>query len=400
MKILQLCLKPPIPSRDGGCIAMNNITQGLLQAGHKVKILTIFTHKHDLSPELMAEEYLEQTGIEGVFIDTRVNAVDAFSSFLTSDSYNISRFFSADFDIRLAKLLRKEDFDVVHLESLFMTPYVGTIRRLCTSPIVLRSHNLEFVIWEKITAGTTNVFKRAYLKYLTRKLKNYELSMLNEVSGVAAISEEDRTRMLSLGVKKRIRTIPLGVDLSKYPFKPDSPKELALFHLGAMDWGPNLEGVLWFLNSIWPSIHERYPELKFYLAGRNMTEELTRLNMPNVFVVGEVADAIEFMQSKAIMVVPILSAGGVRVKIIEGMAMGCSIIATSLGAAGIGCEDGKQLLLADRKEDWMDALDKLMSDEQARRTLAHEGRKYVAAHFDIAAVTNQLVNFYKEIRKA
>ena len=72
-----------------------------------------------------------------------------------------------------------------------------------------------------------------------------------------------------------------------------------------MDGGPNLEGVLWFLNSIWPSIHERYPELKFYLAGRNMTEELPRLNMPNVFVVGEVADAIEFMQSKAIMVVPV-----------------------------------------------------------------------------------------------
>jgi glycosyltransferase involved in cell wall biosynthesis len=400
MKILQLCLKPPLPARDGGCIAMNNITQGLLQAGHKVRVLTIFTHKHDLNPELMPEDYITQTGIEGVFIDTRVNAVDAFSSFVTSDSYNISRFFSTDFDIRLAKLLRKEDFDVVHLESLFMTPYLGTIRRLSSAPIVLRSHNLEYVIWEKIAAGTSHFFKRCYLKYLTRKLKDYELSMLNEVSGIAAISEEDKHRMLALGVRKRIRTIPFGVDLSKYPSIENNNPELALFHLGAMDWGPNLEGVLWFLNAIWPSIHQRFPNLKFYLAGRNMSEEIARLNMPNVIVVGEVEDAVAFMQTKAIMIVPLLSAGGVRVKIIEGLALGRSVIATSLGAEGLGCENGKQLMLADRKEDWLEALEKLLHDESIRRSLAVEGRKHVAAHFDIAAVTNQLVNFYKEIRKA
>ncbi len=399
MKILQLCLKPPVPARDGGCIAMNNVTEGLLQAGHKVKVLTIFTFKHDLNPELMPEEYVEQTGIEGVFIDTRVNAVEAFASFVTSDSYNISRFFSTDFDIRLAKLLRKEDYDVIHLESLFMTPYVGTIRRLSMAPIVLRSHNLEFVIWEKIAAGTSNVFRRMYLKYLTRKLRSYELSMLNEVSGIAAISEEDKNRMLALGVKKRIRTIPFGVDLNQYPYESDAYSEVALFHLGAMDWGPNLEGVLWFLKNIWPSVHERFPLLKFYLAGRNMSDEISRLNLVNVEVVGEVENAVSFMQSKAIMIVPLLSAGGVRVKIIEGFAMGRAVISTSLGAEGLNCEHGKQLFLADRKEDWLEAIEKLLHDEDARKSMALEGRKHVAAHFDIAEVTNQLVNFYKEIRK-
>ena len=399
MKILQLCLKPPLPARDGGCIAMNNVTEGLLQAGHKVKVLTIFTYKHDLNPELMPEEYVEQTGIEGVFIDTRVNAVEAFASFVTADSYNISRFFSTDFDIRLAKLLRNEDYDVIHLESLFMTPYVGTIRRLSTAPIVLRSHNLEFVIWEKIAAGTSNVFRRMYLKYLTRKLRSYELSMLNEVNGIAAISEEDKNRMLALGVKKRIRTIPFGVDLNQYPYESEAYSEVALFHLGAMDWGPNLEGVLWFLKNIWPSVHERFPQLKFYLAGRNMSDEISRLNLANVEVVGEVENAVSFMHSKAIMIVPLLSAGGVRVKIIEGLAMGRAVISTSLGAEGLNCEHGTQLLLADRKEDWLEAIEKLLHDEETRKSMALEGRKHVAAHFDIAAVTNQLVNFYKEIRK-
>lgn len=399
MKILQLCLKPPLPARDGGCIAMNNITQGLLQAGHKVKILTIFTHKHDLNPELMSEQYLEQTDIEGVFIDTRVNAVDAFSSILTADSYNISRFFSTDFDIRLTKLLHKENFDVIHLESLFMTPYLATIKRLSLAPVVLRTHNLEYVIWEKITAGTKNVLKRKYLAYLTSKLKQYELSVLNEVSGIASISDEDKSRMLSWGVNKRIRTVPFGVDLRNYPIQSELPTELAIFHLGAMDWGPNLEGILWFLKAIWPAIHERFPLLKFYLAGRNMSAEITALSLTNVIIVGEVDDAVAFMQSKAIMIVPLLSAGGVRVKIIEGLALGRSVISTTLGAEGLQCEHGKHLMLADRKEDWIEALDVLLHDEILRKKLAIEGRQHVASHFDLIAVTNQLVSFYKEIRK-
>lgn len=399
MKILQLCLKPPLPARDGGCIAMNNITQGLIAAGHRVKVLTIFTHKHDLNPELMSPAYLEQTGIEGVFIDTKLNAIDAYSSFMTSDSYNISRFFSTDFDIRLSKLLRKEDFDIIHLESLFMTPYVGTIRRLCTTPIVLRSHNIEYVIWEKIAAGTRNPIRRMYLKYLTKKLKKYELSMLNEVSGIAAISDEDRSRMLALGMKKPIRTVPFGIDLNSYPFDEQATSELALFHLGAMDWGPNLEGILWFLNSIWPSIHAKHPNLKMYLAGRNMSDEILRINQPNVIVVGEVEHAITFMRSKAIMVVPLLSAGGIRVKIIEGLALGRAVISTTLGAEGLDCRDGEHLLLADRPEEWVAAVDRLVENPGEIRRLGLSGRKHALAHFELNAITAQLISFYKELRR-
>jgi|694.fasta_scaffold38800_3 glycosyltransferase involved in cell wall biosynthesis len=399
MKILQLCLKPPLPARDGGCIAMNNITQGLLAAGHKVKILTIFTQKHDFLPEQIPQDYLEQTGIEGVFIDTRVNAVDAFSSFMTSDSYNISRFFSTDYDIKLTKLLKKEQFDIIHLESLFMTPYVGTIRRYCKTPIVLRSHNLEFVIWEKIARGTKNILKKTYLNYLTKKLRHYELSMLDEVSGIAAISEEDKKRILALGVNKKIKTIPFGIDLEKYPSDESTHPELALFHLGAMDWGPNLEGILWFLNSIWPSIHEKYPQLKMYLAGRNMSEEIRDINLPNVEMIGEVDDAISFMCSKAIMVVPLLSAGGIRVKIIEGLALGKVVISTTLGAEGLDCTDRKNIMLADRPDEWIQALDELLSDPQLLYNLRHEGRKHASIHFDNNQITNQLVNFYKELRK-
>lgn len=399
MKILQLCLKPPLPARDGGCIAMNNITQGLLAAGHKVKILTIFTQKHDFDPENLPPDYLEATSIEGVYVDTRINAVDAFANFITSDSYNISRFFSTDYDIKLTKLLQKEDFDIIHLESLFMTPYLGTIRRICSTPVVLRSHNLEFIIWEKIARGTRNIAKRAYLNYLSKKLRTYELSMLNEVSGIAAISEEDKRRFLDLGVKKRIRTIPFGVNFPDYNLMPSAKAELALFHLGAMDWEPNLEGILWFLQDIWPGIHRTYPQLKLYLGGRNMPDEMMQANYPGVTMVGEVENAMDFIRSKAIMIVPLLSAGGIRVKIIEGLALGRAVISTTLGAEGLDCTNGKNIMLADRADEWIDAVGKLISDDATLNSIAEKGREHALAHFDNSAITQSLVNFYKELRK-
>lgn len=399
MKILQLCLKPPLPARDGGCIAMNNITQGLLAAGHKVKILTIFTQKHDFDPESLPPAYIEATGIEGVYVDTRINAVDAFANFITSDSYNISRFFSTDYDIKLTKLLQKEDFDIIHLESLFMTPYLGTIRRMCSTPIVLRSHNLEFIIWEKIARGTRNIAKRAYLSYLSKKLRNYELSMLNEVSGIAAISEEDKRRFLDLGTRKKIRTIPFGVQISDYSTATDMPSELALFHLGAMDWEPNLEGIMWFLTDIWPRIHQTFPELKLYLGGRNMPEDMMKANYPGVTMVGEVENAMEFIRSKAIMIVPLLSAGGIRVKIIEGLALGRAVISTTLGAEGLDCTHGKNIMLADRADEWIEAVGQLIGNETLLKSLSESGRAHAQAHFDNTVITQSLVNFYKELRK-
>lgn len=398
MKILQLCHKPPLPAVDGGCIAMNNITQGLLEAGHKVKILTIYTFKHDFMPERMTKEYLDATNIEGVYVDTRLNAVDAFSSFITADSYNVNRFFSTDFDIKLTRCLKNETFDIIHIESLFMTPYLGTIRRYSKASIFLRAHNLEYVIWEKIAKGTSNIFKKLYLIYLSKKLKAYEIKTLNEVNGIAAISEEDRKRFLSLGVNRPIETIPFGMDFNQYDEKRIEEPEMALFHLGSMDWSPNLEGINWFLSDIWPKIRAQRPSLKLYLAGRNMPFEQFRNKHENVEVIGEVEDAKTFMGSKAIMIVPLLSAGGVRVKIIEGLAIGKVIVSTSIGAEGTDCTDNENILIADTPSEWVKAIDRLFEEKDLLRKLSRNASKH-AENFDNTSIIQKLIAFYKKNKK-
>jgi len=119
MKVLQLCNKPPRPMVDGGCIAMNTIATGLLDRDIDLKILTASTEKHPFLEDQISVDFKSSTNIESIFLDTRVNIIDAFSALVTSDSYNVSRFFSPDFDKRLIELLGEENYDIVHLESLF-----------------------------------------------------------------------------------------------------------------------------------------------------------------------------------------------------------------------------------------------------------------------------------------
>ncbi len=394
MKILQLCHKPPNPPRDGGCIAMNNISEGLIRQGHQLKILTIHTHKHGFDPALLNEEYLTSTRIESVFVDTKINLVDAFSSLITQDSYNVSRFFSADFNINLQRILRKEKFDVVLLESLFMTPYIDTVRRFSKSHVILRSHNLEYIIWERVAKGSRNPAKKSYLQLLARQLKKYELKILSQVDGIVSISKTDEKKYLTLGYSGPITTIPFGIDTHKINYSADSIPELSAFHLGSMDWMPNVEGVSWFLDEVWPKVQQSQIQIPLYLAGRKMPEEIASRKDQNVIIEGEIPDAFAFMQKHGIMIVPLLSAGGIRVKIIEGMALGKAIISTTIGAEGIDYQKGKNIIIADTPKEFVDAINFLTKNPNEIVKIGREARKLVSEKFDNDKLTTELVNFF------
>ncbi|MDE0871371.1 MAG: hypothetical protein OSA37_05595, partial [Flavobacteriales bacterium] len=166
MRILQICHKPPRPSLDGGCRAMDALTRGMLDAGHKVKVITASTEKHPWEPDSIETDWLEKTQAEAVFLDTRLNKVDAFASLVTGDSYNISRFHSPDFENKLIKILQSQVFDLVLFESLFTAPYLPTVRRFCDGAAVLRAHNVEHQIWQHLAEETPQLTKRMYLKWL------------------------------------------------------------------------------------------------------------------------------------------------------------------------------------------------------------------------------------------
>lgn len=396
MKVLQLCLKPPFPVIDGGCIAISTISSGLLSKNIDLKILTASTEKHPFDPANYSQVFLDKTRIEGIFLDTRVNIIDAFSALVTADTYNVSRFFSADFDKRVRELLEEEKFDIIHLESLFMTPYIPTIRKCSSGKIVLRSHNLEHLIWERLANSTGNKAKKIYLKHLAGRLKKYEYKIMHDVDGIAAISFEDTQRYKKLTHETPLITIPFGVELNKYPQKT-SPvvNRLKLFHIGAMNWAPNEEAINWFLDEIWPKISDLPIEL--HLAGRAMPDYLKNQASDQIIIHGEIDSAIEFMGAYDAMIVPLLSGSGMRIKIIEGMALGKAVISTSVGAEGISYTDNENIIICDEGKDFRKKIAALVETPTECERIGRNARKLVEDSYDNDRVIQKLIDFYEKL---
>lgn len=384
---------------DGGTKAMHGITMGLLNAGHEVKVLCITTAKHPLDKAGMPKEYVARTAIEGIFADTSLNIVDAFTDLVTADNYNISRFFSPDMDIRLIRLLSQEEFDVVLLESLFMTPYLPTIRRYSRARIVLRSHNLEHVIQERIASGERNPFKKPYRRFLAKQLKTYEIAVLDRVDGVAAITPADAQHFADHGTRTPIVTIPFGVDPDDHDAsEPEGPA--VFFHLGSMDWLPNEEGVRWLLAQVWPRVLKSHPKAKLHLAGNKMPKDLINADIPGVTIVGRVNDADAYMAKRHVLVVPLFSAGGMRVKIIEAMAMGKCVISTPVGAEGISVTDGHDILLARTASEMSERFGQVLNDPELPRTIGRNARKLVREQYANDRIVKDLIGFFRDLRKA
>lgn len=399
MKILQLCHKPPQPSIDGGCISMNNTTEGLLKNKCKVKILTIETIKHPFTAHKLSKNYLQRTGIQSVFVDTKLNIVDAFSNLVTSDSYNISRFFSPDFDTLLIKTLKENNFDVIHIESLFMTPYLHTIRKFSSAKLILRSHNLEYMIWERLARKTVNPAKKIYLNILSKQLKEYETKVLNSIDGIAAISVEDRIKYEKLGCNKPMTTIPFGIDIKKYDFiaKKIESNDIRFFHIGSMDWKPNLEAVTWLLEDIWPTLINNHSNISLHLAGRKMPNWIFEYDNERIINHGEVNSANNFMNHNDIMIVPLLSAGGMRVKIIEGMALGKTIVSTKIGAEGINYKDGENILIANTVNEFKQVINMLIENPDIINVIGNNAREFVSDYYNNRIITSNLLEFYKSV---
>ena len=377
---------------------MHGITMGLLGAGHEVKVLCICTPKHPLDLEAMPKEYREATRVEGIFTDTSLNIVDAFTDLVTADNYNISRFFSPDMDIRLIRLLSAEQFDVVLLESLFVTPYLPTIRRYSRARIVLRSHTLEHVIQERMASSEKNVFKKPYRRFLAKQLKTYELAVLDRVDGVAAITPADADHFAGHGSKTPITTIPFGVDADAYNVSEPAGGPV-FFHLGSMDWLPNEEGIRWLLAHVWPKVIKAHPKARLHLAGNKMPKDLLALEMPGLHVNGRVPDADTYMSKRHVMVVPLFSAGGMRVKIIEGMAMGKCVISTPVGAEGISCTDGKDILLARTATEMTERIGWIIEEPERARTIGAHARELVRKQYANDRIVRDLISFFGDLRK-
>lgn len=396
MNILMLCNKSPYPAGEGGPMAMNSIVRGLIDSGHNVKILAVNSEKYHIKEGDIPSSYKRQTGIELIDVDLRIKPIAAFRNLFSDKSYHVERFISDNFKNRLIEILKENKFDIVQLEMIYMAPYIETIREHSKAKIILRAHNVEHLIWDRIAKKTRLFLKRWYINHLVRTLKNYEMSAINRVDGIAAITYRDAAFFRG-ETAIPVVDIPFGVNPDEFVPKYEVKEKPTLYHIGSMNWMPNEEGIHWFLKNVWDKIAKRESDLILNLAGRHMPKWLTNLRKKNINVVGEVPDAREFIRNNDIAIVPLLSGSGIRIKIIESMAMGRTVITTMVGAEGIQYSEYENIIIADSPAKMVEVICKIIKEPQEAERIGKNARKLVEDIYDNRKIIDRLLIFYDEI---
>ena len=396
MKILILTNKLPYPPKDGGSIATLNMLTGLRAADNQVTCLALNTSKHSFPIEDIPSEIGETIRFIGVDCNTSIRPLRMLLNLLfTRQPYIAERFISHPFKAALSELLHQESFDVIQLEGPYLGHYTDLIRKSSKSSLSLRTHNVEHLIWKKKAVRETSLLKRWYLKNMASRLDRFEMKVVHQSDCLVPISSTDETYFKNRGYTQPVLTIPTGLSIDDYPMSP-VPAEPTLFFIGALDWLPNQEGLEWFMDKVFDLVLEGVPELSFHVAGRNAPKQFeTKLRHQKIVYHGEVNDARSFMQKYRVMVVPLLTGSGIRIKILEGMALGRPVVTTSTGIEGIPVENIGSVEVSDDPYEFANHIVNLLNPMKDTTRLVSASRALIIENFDTFRLSTRLSQFFK-----
>jgi glycosyltransferase involved in cell wall biosynthesis len=276
---------------------------------------------------------------------------------------------------QVASLLASGSIDLCIADFLFAAMNVPTGG---PTPVVLFEHNVEYQIWQRLAALERRPWLRALFELEWRKLRAREAEACQQANLTIAVSEDDRRRLEQIAPGIRAASIPTGVDVDYFRPDPSAERPAHLVFSGSMDWHPNEDAVIHFVETILPRIRAQVPETTFTVVGRNPTSRVREIaERAGATVTGTVDDVRPFIAEAEVYVVPLRAGGGTRLKIFEALAMARPVVSTTVGAEGLGIGAGRHYVAADDPGTFADAVVSLLRDPVRRRAIGEAGHRLV-----------------------
>jgi glycosyltransferase involved in cell wall biosynthesis len=377
MKILYLGSKIPLPAHDGGSYASLQFIKQLSQLG-TVDGIFIETQKHPLQEGVAGKlgNYFHR--LEFQKLDTSIHFWGVISHLLRGKNYNMERFRSKAWESKLKKSLAANEYRLIIADSLYAAAQLFGMQHL--PPLILRAHNIEHEIWQRQSEIASNPIKRWYLKQLSSSLKKEETALFHKATSIWTMSANDTQWIYKHLPQKNTVLIPIAIEEQRAI--PSIPAEV--FHLGSADWIPNQEAIQ-FLTTLFQDA--RLSNVPLNLAGKGM--DSLSFEAKNIRNHGFVPDLNSFYSQAGILVTPIFSGSGIRVKILEAMSYGIPVITTSLGAAGIDVEQSG-IVLAEDTESFIAAILKLIHQPEERKHRGQLGYAYIQQEHNFERVNQRI----------
>jgi glycosyltransferase involved in cell wall biosynthesis len=397
VKILLLSNKVPFPANDGSSIAIRSMVDALLLNGATLSLLSLNTKKHYRSAKDIEKNLPQRLDFTAVDADTDIKLIPAALNLISGKAYHVSRFLQKGMLKALKEKLQEKDFDIIQLEGLSMAVYLPLIRKYSKASVSMRAHNIEHLIWERHTNNETHKLKKKYLEIQSARLKKFELDHLALMDALVFITDADRNIYRSLGGKKISTSIPCGLNPEDYSTEVPEEFRYDIAHLASLDWLPNQQGLEWFLEEVWPLVLEARPQSRIAIGGRNMPKKLFNHANDNLWLFAEVDDAQRFIKAAKIAIIPLLAGSGMRIKLVEYMAMGQACVSTIIGAEGINLEANKEVLLAHEAEAFAAAIILLLDNDTERENMSQAARKKFEKEYANASLGANLLKFYQTL---
>src|SRR5688500_13044172 len=280
---------------------------------------------------------------------------------------------------QVERLLATGYFDLCVADFLVAAPNLPMGGRV---PVVLFEHNVEYMIWKRLAQAPGPVWRRALLEVEWRKMRRYEATACTQASLTLAVSEADRDLLAATAPAARVAAVETGVDLQYFAPNGGHEKPATIVFTGSLDWYPNEDAVLHFVDEILPHVRAEVPAARFVVVGRKPSAKLRQAaEAAGAIVTGTVDDVRPYLADAAVCVVPLRIGGGTRLKIFEALAMAKPVVSTTIGAEGLPVVSGEHLVLADGADDFAHAVVALLRDSERRRRLAEAGRALVHERF-------------------
>ncbi|HVU09824.1 MAG TPA: glycosyltransferase [Phototrophicaceae bacterium] len=400
MQILLLTPSLPYPPHQGGALRNFGLLRGLHDLGHSLSLLSFHDGSAAGTP---LSDYCQR--VETVTPPARTTFRRLRDLFLNGQPDLARRLESPTLRDRLRDLLRQTAYDLIQFEGLEMAIYLPFARQLQPSAkLIYDAHNAEYALQSVIADVETKTSRRLpaaiYSRIQARRIARFERSICAQADAVIAVSPEDADALKPFRADHRVFVLPNGIATDEYA-EATQKVELGgavLVFTGKMDYRPNVDAMQWFTGSILPRVRVECPDARLYIVGQKPHASLQTLREDDhVEVTGWVAQVQPFLHAAQVFVAPLRMGSGTRLKILEAMASGCAVVATSAAVAGLDSETRSALLIADTDADFADDVIALLKQPDQRVALGQQAQQLVGKRYDWSALIPTLIGIYREI---
>lgn len=392
MRVLLLTPYPAYPPHGGGVQRMYQFVRHLSQR-HEVWCLSLSPNAAASAAAHPLARWCNLTLVPAPHRSILGRAITTFASPLPDMALRAP---SRAFRQALDALLDRIRFDVVQAESIEMAQY-GLHAQRRGVLATLDQFNAEYVLQRRAALTDVRHPRRAHAALYSliqwRKLARYERHVCNRLDQVYVVSAQDATALRQIGVDSPLPIVPNGVDTEFFtpPPEPQSKSDLLLF-TGTLDFRPNIDALIWFVRDVLPIIQRQRPGTRLRIVGRSPAPAVQALAQnANVELAANVPDVRPHFAAAAVYVLPMRIGGGVRLKLLEALAMATPLVSTTMGADGVeGLHADEHCLLADDPHAFAAAVVRILTDRALAQRLAAQGRAFVAQHYDWHAIVPRL----------